>query len=411
MKKKIGNAGLVGIFTLLLLSCLTKETGFLFIAVIIFYRYFFKPKRIWAFISGAVMTTAVYAAVRLCIGQVYFAQSSPTVVMVHTSLLGRLINMPAIFFFYIHTFVLPVQMVIDQQWIITRITPGSFYIPLFADSVFFLLIGLGGFWLHKKYPGAFLPYLFFFLWFLGGIGMVMQIFPLDMTVGDRWFYFPIVGLLGMTGVLLNSFGVSAGARKVITVLFVLVIFAFSYETVIRISVWHDEITLFEHDIPILKNRNSILSVGQLENDLAAYLLEANQVPKAQYYALDSLRYDPNPNRYNTLGMVYQVKKDYARSLYWYERAIAADNLEKAYENVTILLLTQNKDRQAEIIARKGLSFYPDDARLWVSLSYAAYFLHDLPKAQEASRRAVALSPDPDTQLLYQRLKDGQPLAL
>jgi hypothetical protein len=43
---------------------------------------------------------------------------------------------------------------------------------------------------------------FFFYWFTGSLGLVLNIFPLDMTVSERWLYFPLIGFLGLSSVLI-----------------------------------------------------------------------------------------------------------------------------------------------------------------------------------------------------------------
>src|SRR5258708_37949937 len=111
--------------------------------------------------------------------------------------------MPAILLYYLKTFLFPKDLFILQHWFITQ--PNSqFYVPLLLDSVFFLGIVLLGIWIYRRRNSLFLPYLFFALWFSIGVGMHMQFIPLDMTVSDTWFYFPMVGMLGMIGVALET---------------------------------------------------------------------------------------------------------------------------------------------------------------------------------------------------------------
>lgn len=411
IKKEIDFKRSLSIFTLLLCSCLTKETGVLFIVMIIIYRLFFVGTHIKSMIICGASTLVMYFIIRFGIGHVYFAQGSPKVIMVHTPLLIRLVNIPAIMFFYLRTFVFPTQMVIDQQWVITHISLYSFYIPLFICIGFIVLVIYVSYLLYAYKRKSFLPFVFFFLWFMGGIGMVLQILPLDMTVGDRWFYFPIVGILGMIGVLLQSIRFSRNSYSIVTTCFIIVIIALSILTFLRNEVWHDEITLFEHDIPILKTRDSTLSVGQLENDLSAYLLQENQVNKAEYYALDSLHYDPIPNRYNTVGLMYQVKGDGAKAAYWYQKAIQTDNLEKAYDNYAVLLLMQKRNTNAVTLIKKGLLHYPKDSELWECLAYAQFFLNDRVDALDSARMAYDLNQNQNTLIVFRRLLNNETISL
>ena len=45
-------------------------------------------------------------------------------------------------------------------------------------------------------------YTFFPFWFVIGLNASADYSRLDMTVAERWFYFPMIGLLGMIGTML-----------------------------------------------------------------------------------------------------------------------------------------------------------------------------------------------------------------
>ena len=45
------------------------------------------------------------------------------------------------------------------------------------------------------------------------LGLHMQLIPLDLTVADRWFYFTMVGVLGLIGVIIQEFGLTAIKKK------------------------------------------------------------------------------------------------------------------------------------------------------------------------------------------------------
>src|SRR6185503_7649111 len=101
---------------------------------------------------------------------------------------------------YLKTFAFPVSLTHNQLWVISQISFQSFYFPLIVVCMFFTFISLAGLYVRKKSNKLFKSYIFLTLWFLIGLAIHLNIFPLDQTVADRWLYLPLVGLLGMIGV-------------------------------------------------------------------------------------------------------------------------------------------------------------------------------------------------------------------
>jgi len=75
-------------------------------------------------------------------------------------------------------------------------------------------------------------------------------FPLDMTVADRWFYFPIIGLLGLIGIFSNRLTHKKIIKNIIISLISVYIVLIATKTIIRNTDWFNEYTLYTHDLKI-----------------------------------------------------------------------------------------------------------------------------------------------------------------
>jgi len=163
----------------------------------------------------------------------------------------RLLHIPAIMLYYLKTFGFPLQLGVWQQWTFQTTTFENFFFPLIICLIFFLLLFYAAFFLYKHDRKQFRVFIFFTLWFLSGMGMLLQIVPLDMTVADRWMYFPIVGLLGMLGVGIHTLQLkSSRVKSALIVAAVILIGILSLRTIVRNTNWSDEITLYSHDIQV-----------------------------------------------------------------------------------------------------------------------------------------------------------------
>jgi tetratricopeptide (TPR) repeat protein len=236
--------------------------------------------------------------------------------------------------------------------------------------------------------------------------LVLNISPLDGTVSDRWFYFPMVGLLGGVGVVWGSLGFSKKTKTVLLALFLIILTLFSVRTIIRNNDWHDEITFYQHDLPALKSMGS-QSVTTRENDLAWDLMEEGRLDEAESTIIDSFNYNPSGSNFNTLGVIYSQKKDYSSAETWFKKAIATDNSVKAYENLSAQYILAKDYAKAGPIASQGLQHYPDDYLLWLRLGASQFAMGDKEGAWVSAQKAYGLNPNQITSTVLNELQTGQ----
>jgi protein O-mannosyl-transferase len=237
----------------LLFSILTKETGALFIPVILLYQFLYKRQYFLPSLAFSFCVIIVYSLMRFAYAHDVL-QKNTTIPIDLLSLPERVINIPAIFFYYVKTFLYPVNINIDQQWLVTSLSFNDFYYPLIMSGVFFLFLFGFGIFLYKKNKKKLSLYLFFVVWYFLGIGLVLQIFPLDATVSDRWIYFPMVGLLGILGILSQSVSFKKKIFKNMALgVAIVYISLLGLRTIVRNTNYVDQLTLFSHDAAIAKN--------------------------------------------------------------------------------------------------------------------------------------------------------------
>ncbi len=244
---------LIVICCLLLLSLLTKETAVIFIFLLLLYRVIFlKRQRLFFFICAAC-TFASYAFLRFGLAGVYFGHfTSPEIDSVKFGV--RLLNIPAVIFYYLKNFLYPSHLGAGQFWVVKIMDFPHFYFPFFIDILFLILLLFLGWIILRANKKVFPSYLFFLAWFVAGLIVHSQLFPLDMTVADRWMYLPIVGLLGVVGVNIQAIMHSSKNRIAFGVMLgIILISLLSVRTIIRNTNWSDEVTLLSHDLDTYDN--------------------------------------------------------------------------------------------------------------------------------------------------------------
>jgi len=412
-RKNISIKLLITNFFLLLLSLLTKETGIIFLFLIILNNILIQKNNLFKLITGTLITVCIYAYFRFVIGQVDLI-IRPLTPIAELPLLERILNIPAIIFYYLKTFLFPRTLIINQQWIIPSVNFSSFYFPLIIDIIFFFLIGAFGIYIFKYKKNKFKPYFFFTAWFLVGLFFHSQIFPLDITVADRWFYIPLVGLLGILGIFYQSLSQQLSKyRKTSFLLAVVIIIFLSLRTIIRNANWQNAITLYNHDILI----NDDFTI---ENDLGLEYANRGEYNKALKYFQRSVALKPFEINLENLGSAYESLENLQKARIYFNQALHAKNYNASYphkheintytSNASMLVYFDDPSTAKRFI-QDALQDYPESSDLWMFLSIVKSKLHDKQGALEAANKGYQLYPDQLNLYIYNQIFNDRPFSI
>jgi tetratricopeptide (TPR) repeat protein len=288
------------------------------------------------------------------------------------SLWGRLMTTPSIILFYLATFIFPLHLAHAYYWTYPTPTFSHFVLPLLVDLGFIGLIIYTRRLAQRKLPPAYVMTLnFFALWFLLGLALISQVVPLDLTASDAWFYFPIVGLLGMIGIVVMMLPART-PRYILVTISCAVIVLLGIRTSVRSHDWSSDATLASHDIKYSPDDyNSEFAIAR------SLALEHNY-NEARIHAQRAADLFPTNINYELLGAICIWSGD----------------------------LPSN-----ERVLIKGLTLYPNDATLWLDKAIIEENAHDFPTAKVSVSHAYKLAPTQQVQGYYTAIMAGQPLNL
>lgn len=392
------------IFFLLLLTMLIKETGIVFLFLLVFYNLLYSRKHLTKLLIGSATILITYLCLRLFVGGVGFEPRFLTPIA-DTSLGERLLNIPIIVFSYFKTFFFPLTLAYDQQWIINAITLSTFYLPLLFCCAFLASILFLGKYIFKIHKHDFKPYLFFFAWFFAAFFFCLQIFPLDATVTDRWFYLPMAGLLGIGGLgYQNLVHKLYKFRYMSFILLIFVIGSLSVRTIIRNTNWLNEMTLLNHDLKYNENYD-------LDNELGTEYLAQNNYTAALVYYQKSVALRPYEYNLINLGVVYERLGNTQKAMMYYDKALHSTSYNmfqphkhdiESYKFYSSKLIFSNSS-QAIAFTQGAVRDYPESAELWLLLALAMYKQHNKQGALFAAQKAYQLSNNDQTSFVYNNI--------
>ncbi|MFH1827063.1 MAG: hypothetical protein ABH812_01355 [bacterium] len=335
------------VFLFVLASFLTKETGIVFFAIIFFYYLLFEKKGFQYYFSFTSVILFLYLIIRIATNNLY-GEGGGIFPIMNVSFLTRMMTVPKIVFYYISMFFFPKDLVISQQWVIKSLDINNFWIPL---SFMFLFLLLCSFYIYKTKNKVFS---FFFIWFCIGLLPHLQIIPLNMTVAERWLYFPIVGLLGMIAVIIQKVKV-----KLLIPIFIVLLTLLFVQSFIRTFNWRNNISLFSHDLKFHKD------AFDLENNYGYALFKLGKIDEAGPHFIKSVKLEPKWwSNWNNLGAYYERKGNLKKAEECYKRSIDNSDYYLAYRNYASILIRQGKiDDAREFLEQKALPRFPQNKDL------------------------------------------------
>lgn len=415
LKKGIKTSSMVFLTgILLLLSLLSKETGIAFILLLLVYVWQWNKQKFASYLVTNIAVLAIYFFLRFVIAHIGY-NAVPIVPIANQTLFERLLNIPEIIWYYLKTFFFPQNLFIDQIWIVQQPNISQFFLPLLLDTCFFSILIFFASILHKKDKQSAKLFLFFLIWFIIGLGLHSQILSLDMTVADRWFYFPILGLLGMIGVstkfLIDKYPQITKQKSLLsffTIISILIIIGLSLRTFTRNFNFKDNLTLYEHD-----TRYPPKSY-MLENDLGDELFHAGQIDQAKTHFETSIALKRYPGNLNNLAMYYVQKKDFPQADKLFSEALSLyqtipDHKDYYYTiiNYSAFLLQTAQYPKAADLSQQGLTAFPGDPKLLPILALSDYQLGKKQEALQIAEKLYQTNPSQLNQSIYNDIKNHQ----
>lgn len=407
--KKITRSNALLIFFLLSFSLLSKESGVVFIPILICYFFLFKKAdfRKSIALGVACLLFNMFLRIFLAATSDYFSYSLQYSSLSQLSLTHRLIMIPKVIYYYFYTFVFPKDLAISQHWTVPTLTFRDFWFPL---CICILLIGIcvSHIFRWKNNKKILYSFVFFTFWFGISFSFVLPILPLDMSVADRWFYIPIIGLLGIIGVFANTIPIQKiGYTRVIGVICVLIITSLSVRTIVRNTNWYSPHTLYAHDITI--NTTS----HELFINEGSELFKEKKYGQALYNFQRAAKIAPESElSWYNIGAVYLIRNDYLNAIAYFDKAIEKDRLYvQPYQQKAYALIRLHKLHEARTFLLTSRKIFPNYSPLLYYLVYTEYQLSNKELALQYAKQLYEEQPSAYTQSVHTAILHDQPFAL
>ena len=179
----------------ILFSLLSKESGIVVIPLIVLFAFVINKSKIKILSVSSFFTFIFYLILRFPLAKTPLSQHSQIIPISNASLIQRLITIPFELFSYVRLSFFPLNLFVAQHTVVKHITDNGFYLNFLFMLVFLsvLIFIVKKFWTENL--------IFFIGWLIFSFVLLLNIYPLDMTVAERWMYGPLVGILGMLGLI------------------------------------------------------------------------------------------------------------------------------------------------------------------------------------------------------------------
>lgn len=393
---KLSSGRIFKVCILLFLATLYKEPAVIGAPILISFALIYQIKNLKKWLIALTVTFSAYFFLRLVIIQTPLQHPAFSPIS-EANLAQRLMTIPAEILHYLSTIIYPDYLSISQHFVIKQPGLADFLLPLAV--IFLIIVPSIYFALMRKSKIIF----FSWAWILISLGPILNIIPLDMTVAERWLYFPFVGFL----LLIAGTASEIRSLKINMVLFTILFLSLiplSVRTFFRNLDWKDGLTLYTHDEKI--NQNSF----DLENNLGVELFRKGKIAEAKEHFQKSVSLQPKWHfALNNLGAVYQNEGNTDKAKELYKQVLETSDYYLAHQNLSSIYLAEEDYRQARDFTDNSLKKLPNNSVLWLNLAIAEYKLDNKEKALQAAKNAYQLNPNPQTGYIYSQLSQGKEL--
>ncbi len=379
-----------------LLSLLSKESGIVTLPLVFTLGYIFSNRsRLLVLIPSMPAMFFAYLIWRYgIIGMPLSPDKTFTFTpIVKAPFYERLLTMPFELFSYFRLTFFPKDLLISHQTVVRSVNESLFYFTL--PVIITVILSLIVIFLKTRAK----LFLFFLLWMVFSFSILLNIFPLDATIAERWLYGPLIGILGCIGVLLAMR--SYHDKKIIfyvAIAFIIIIPTFMFRTITRTSDWRSNASLFSKDIQYSADSYEIATGYGL------VLLQQRKTKEAKKYFEESIQLAPDwPSPYNNLGVIYEQERNIREAKRLYSMAINKGGDWRPYENLAQLLLQAEKPITVIKFVKEVLPVFPNNEILNKVAALAYYKAKSYSLAASYAQRTYRINPSKENYALLEMI--------
>ncbi len=367
-------------------SMFTKQIAFTLPFTLALYEFTFFGKqdlkskllRLAPFLASAAVIpvlTAIHGATASQAGQ------DSALIPVETKLISRsdyLLTQFNVVRTYLRLLVFPVNQNLDYDYPIST-TPAD--LPTFLSLLLHAGMIVGAFRLLKNHRMI----SFGIFWFYLTLSVESGIIPIKDVIFEHRLYLPMFGfVLAFTSFI---FLLLKNTRK-FSLIFSLLVLAFSGMTYLRNKVWKDELSLWAdviHKSPDKARPNNTL--GAAYGDLGDF-------EKAERYLEKAIQINPrHPMAYFNLGAVRGKQGLLEEKTKYYEKALEVNpKLVKAYGNLGAIYGKKGNPGKALEFLNRALSLDPRYVPAYYNLGVTYAKMGNYPKAARALEKTIQINP-------------------
>lgn len=356
----------------LLVSLLAKETAVLFIFVMAFMDWLVlgqKPKSLII----SVPSMLGYGFLRLVVAGVKYELPSISRIA-NLSVAERFELVPSVLAYYLKTLVWPDRLVTQQFWLVDQIDWLA-VVGLISLAIG-ILLGILKLKLRRRVG------MFFFVWIVLGLAFHSQVMPLYLTVAERWFYFPMIGIVGLFAVFFEKVLDS----RVWKIGLIIILCVLSCRTFIRTFDWRDSYTLLSADI------------GQAPDDfynqnlMASLLIRDDKYQQALPFVETSVAIHSYGGNLSNLGSVRLHLDDQEGAEKAFKQSLMLGQTYQAVVNyINFVYYIKNDTSLSLALVANYLEVYPKGFDLWLVKAQAEYQTKNQEEALRSAQNAYELN--------------------